>query len=334
MSMRILTFSTFCFFAGTALMGCAITEGANGENDNTNTNINTNTNTNDNVNGVGPCKNWCVQPDKICVGPDERNQTCADKCEDNFCPAPYTCCYGGCVNLQTDDNNCGSCWNACGDGVSCINGLCVDACNNMCVDGQLCCNGVCTDVMTNTFNCGSCGNACNVSGSEPTASGCTNGYCTCGGSAECTDGRVCCGASCKNLQTDPTNCGSCGKQCAQGESCNNGVCECSPGVSCGTNEACCSGSCYNINTDNNNCGGCGIQCTGGNTCNNGQCNCNGVVCSGGMWPGQDPICCGDGCVKYNTDLGDMELITGVKNCGSCGNHCSPGVMCLMGSCAD
>lgn len=326
-------FTVLCVFAGVLVIGCASTETSSDNNNVNNVNENTNTNTNTNTNGDGNCRDWCTGSNQVCVGPDDEHQTCADKCEDNTCPSPYTCCYGGCVNTKSDVNNCGSCWNACSDGASCINGLCVDACNNMCTDSQECCGGICTDIMNDAGNCGSCGNVCNTTGPEPTSSGCTNGFCTCGGSAECTGEKVCCGASCKNLDTDPTNCGSCGNQCAQGETCKQGVCECSPGVQCGANEACCSGSCYNTQTDDNNCGGCGITCQNGNTCNNGTCNCNGDVCSGGMFPGQDPICCGDGCVVYNTDLGDPDLISGIQNCGSCGNHCGPMVMCLMGACS-
>jgi hypothetical protein len=324
-SFLLITLS-FLLVAGCATVGGDDTENNNQNNENTNENTNTNNNTNNNTNGTGLCSDTCTGENQVCVGPDEEHQTCVDKCEENACSSPYTCCYGGCVNLQADPNNCGSCWNSCGDDASCINGICVDACNNMCRAEEDCCGGICTDVTGDPSNCGACNNVCNTSGAEPTASSCTNGYCTCGTGPECTGGKVCCGASCKNLDTDPTNCGGCGSQCAEGEACVNGTCECSPGVSCNLNQACCGGVCVDTLSDDNNCGSCGNTCDGGYSCNNGECNCGGEVCQGGSLPGQDAECCPDGkCVQYDFGLG-------AENCGSCGNDCGALDLCMMGTC--
>jgi hypothetical protein len=211
--------------------------------------------------------------------------------------------------------------------------MCVDACNNMCRADQDCCDGVCTDVTSDPNNCGTCGHVCNTQGQEPTASDCTNSYCTCGTGPECTGGEVCCGASCRDLNNDPSNCGSCGRKCAEGEACNNGTCECAPGVTCGANEACCNGTCVDTSSDDQNCGTCDNVCENGNTCNNGQCNCNGEICEGGSLPGQDPVCCSDGCVVYSFGMDDpMQLFNGVKNCGSCDNDCPMFTPCFAGEC--
>jgi mannan endo-1,4-beta-mannosidase len=53
-----------------------------------------------------------------------------------------------------------------------------------------------------------------------------------GSSNACGLGQVDCLGSCVNTELDPTHCGSCGKQCARGESCSSGVCH-TPGSSGG-----------------------------------------------------------------------------------------------------
>jgi len=42
------------------------------------------------------------------------------------CNEGLTDCFGSCVDLQTDVNNCGACGNVCGQGESCVNGVCDD----------------------------------------------------------------------------------------------------------------------------------------------------------------------------------------------------------------
>ena len=41
----------------------------------------------------------------------------------------------------------------------------------------------------------------------------------------CPPGQTLCSGVCKNLNTDPDNCGSCGNVCPQGDVCSGGVCE-------------------------------------------------------------------------------------------------------------
>ncbi len=49
-----------------------------------------------------------------------------------------------------------------------------------------------------------------------------------GNSRLCPSGQTCCGsgsnAQCKNLQTDPNNCGACGNGCGNQQQCVNGQC--------------------------------------------------------------------------------------------------------------
>ena len=42
----------------------------------------------------------------------------------------------------------------------------------------------------------------------------------------CSGGDDCCGNGCKNLSTDPANCGACAHACGQGEDCVAGACTC------------------------------------------------------------------------------------------------------------
>lgn len=56
-------------------------------------------------------------------------------------PTKPACCGILCVDLNTDQLNCGSCGNACGL-------------------LKTCCNGICTDLNTDNLNCGQCNNPC------------------------------------------------------------------------------------------------------------------------------------------------------------------------------
>jgi sugar lactone lactonase YvrE len=82
----------------------------------------------------------------------------------------------------------------------------------------------------------------------------------------CPGGQDSCGAACVNLQTDETNCGTCGTTCASGEICTNGVC-----TACNIPQTICSGACVSVRSDPNNCGTCSHVCSSG-TCTGGFCN--------------------------------------------------------------
>jgi hypothetical protein len=49
------------------------------------------------------------------------NKVCA-------CPDGKTACNERCVNLETNDNHCGECFNRCDEDVECVNGMCGGAC--------------------------------------------------------------------------------------------------------------------------------------------------------------------------------------------------------------
>ena len=86
-------------------------------------------------------------------------------------PPPPTCadqglieCFGACVNLQTDPNNCGFCGEVCPSG-QCGAGICIEVVGPapaqvVCSDGQADCGAGWIDVISDPANCGFCGNVC------------------------------------------------------------------------------------------------------------------------------------------------------------------------------
>ena len=53
-------------------------------------------------------------------------------------------------------------------------------------------------------------------------------------------GQTLCMTGCRNLQTDPTNCGACGFSCGPGQTCVSGACV---GTMCPTGQTSCGGTC-------------------------------------------------------------------------------------------
>jgi len=332
----LLVFVSLMFLA----LGCA----SSGGDDDTSNNSNNVNNVN---NATGPCSSYCPS-NKVCVGSSDEHSTCVDPCP---CPADKMCYQNGCVDLFSDENNCGSGGNYCSG--ECVNGQCVDACaasGSTCLATQTCCDlGVtysCINTDTDMYNCGECGNVCD----SDTANACSGGYCACGTMAACTNGLSCCGSGCKNLDTDVYNCGTCGNVCGSGLSCVGGQCMCGA-VACGFGESCCSNYCANFDTDPTNCGECGHDCGEGNACIAGQCACgtSGQVCRGGFYnefsldmecvsTTQSIVCteeCCNGTCVITEDTSGISSTADPDNCGGCGISCGSTEFCCcsMTGCA-
>ena len=92
------------------------------------------------------------------------------------CSTGETMCGGGCVDLQRDARNCGSCGRACGEVEACTDGACASTCA---APRMLCGTGAstrCVDTRSDVENCGSCGMACGA-GRACTAGSCAAAAC-------------------------------------------------------------------------------------------------------------------------------------------------------------
>ena len=108
------------------------------------------------------------------------------------CGAGSGCCGGTCLDLSSDDGNCGACGVVCGAGLTCTGGTCTS-------------DAPCTP-------------SCNPGES------CVSGTCMCGTGGACPAGRSCCGGACRDTTRDVLACGMCGRECAATEGCCSGTC--------------------------------------------------------------------------------------------------------------
>jgi hypothetical protein len=83
----------------------------------------------------------------------------------NVCPQGFTLCDGICVDLLTDELNCGRCGVVCGVTERCQFGQC-------CGVDEVLCGNVCTNLLSDEFNCGTCGFQC------PPGTECVLGVCS------------------------------------------------------------------------------------------------------------------------------------------------------------
>lgn len=236
----------------------------------------------DNCGGVGRV---CPAGARYCLG-----QTCT-MCEN----AGMIECDGQCVNMLADPGNCGACGAACGEGEMCWLARCRPASSiPPCVDDEDCFGRRCV--------AGGCIAECGPGVDCPAGTQClqenegASGMCmsTCRAEDECSEGARCidflcepeswcdlgacdcgggemarCGVMCSHLDSDPQNCGACGRECPIGRrSCEDGLC-----TSCqGSGVLECDGWCTDVNWDRYNCGECGRRCDTGRRCVMGVCD--------------------------------------------------------------
>ncbi len=133
-------------------------------------------------------------------------------CEEVSCAS--LCCGGICVEALRDSNNCGGCGVVCGDGTTCVRGVCTPTC-----EGGLVCGELCVDVAKHHEHCGACGVQCGP------LEVCSEGRCRAG----CNPGLNPCAGACVDMKTDANNCGACGQRCGPGMLCRDGGCACEAG---------------------------------------------------------------------------------------------------------
>jgi Stigma-specific protein, Stig1 len=95
---------------------------------------------------------------RSCTNPAAGVQRCGIQCTWGTCTCPggTTSCGASCVDLVTDNSNCGRCGADCGSGHLCDQGLCSGECSSR----LIVCGGSCVDTQSDEDNCGACGNAC------------------------------------------------------------------------------------------------------------------------------------------------------------------------------
>ena len=184
------------------------------------------------------------------------------------CKGQTLVCGGACVDIQTDNHNCGSCGVQCGNGTQCKSGVC----SLTCEQGYVECDGSCIDPLTSEGYCGASGSCTGSERGTQCQAGqeCNGGTCTCPAARpdHCGSGPQ---AFCTDFQTDPLNCGTCSNTCNSGALCSNGAClqSCSAGqTACPTDAP---SYCATTLNDPNNCGSCGHSCNVGEVCANGTC---------------------------------------------------------------
>jgi hypothetical protein len=120
------------------------------------------------------------------------------------------------------------------------------------------------------------------------------------------------GTRCRDLQTDPDNCGACKDQCTDDQYCMGGNCYCRIGL------IECNGQCVDPLSDVNNCSDCDIVCEGATP------YCLAGTCSADDCDTEQLYSCDVySCVDFDTDP---------LNCGDCGVTCGGNEVCVAGAC--
>ena len=172
------------------------------------------------------------------------------------------------------------------------------------------CDGKCVDLNADSTHCGACGTVCG-SGTVCKAAQCVSNTGAGDGGLGCPGAQQACNGACVNLSTDPANCGTCGRMCADGQKCSASDCV----ASCGAGLMDCGGACVDLGTDPDHCGACTTACAGvhttANYCAAGTCDHQACSPGFGDCDGNRP----NGCEhRVSDDPG---------NCGACGNSCQP-----------
>jgi hypothetical protein len=266
----------------------------------------------------GQCGTNCSGTTPNCAG---------GKCTGSSCSAGTADCDArtdnNCETNLNDAYNCGGCGLRCDRlphaAASCLSGACrvgrCDAGFDDC-DGDP--NNGCETDLSTASDCGKCGVACNY----PNGSGsCRNGRCQLTG---CDTGRADCNTNpndgCEADLQLPSNCGACGRVCAQAQNVVSSSCG-AMGCSfiCQAGFADCDGradnGCEANLSDARSCGACGKNCSGSGHVSSADCAagvCQNIKCDAGFADcNGDPS---DGCER---------AINTRSDCGRCDQACAP-----------
>ena len=193
------------------------------------------------IKNCGACGNACegvdVCKDGVCDCPDS-DPFCHLTCDDGMSP-----CHGECVHLESNEKNCGSCGNDCGEGNYCIAGECTTDCVGKTLCSKACdpsnpsdcveIDGVsmhvkCYDLQTDSLHCGSCDVECQ-----------NNTVCTAGSCGVCAPDFVDCNGDwsdgCESTTADCICTDGDTKECYYGAAGTNGIGACHSGIKTCTN---------------------------------------------------------------------------------------------------
>lgn len=219
----------------------------------------------------------------------------------------------GCYDLLNDRDHCGACDNACSIGQECAGGSCQAI---QCSAGEVLCGNDCVVTDSDVNHCGGCTafDGSNTDGGDgPGGSFCTEGGCRCSlPETECPTQPGSFTYECVDMNTDPTNCGTCGNTCSAAQECVGGSCQ---ALSCPSGAILCGRDCVFGPS-------CGTDCEklGGEfTCVAGACECPGgeTACTPSD-PDRDSYC--------------TDITTDDANCGACDNACDLGFECANSQC--
>lgn len=154
--------------------------------------------------------------------------------------------------------------------------------------------------------------------------------------SQCDGTDTYCNGACASTQTDPRNCGACGKTCnlMAGEVCQKGAC----GPSCTGGTTRCGTGCIDVMHDPQNCGDCGKRCAVGEACGAGKC---ALLCEPGLMACPRAGAAADaGAPEAGADAGGapstsacVDPMRDARNCGNCGMTCPPDKpLCEAGAC--
>ncbi len=257
----------------------------------------------------GGCGDVCSYPNGI--------PACAEgSCELSECTGGFADCDSdastGCEADLSTAATCGDCATSCEDRARAVASCGAGGCEWACDDGWADCNGVgsdgCEASLADPSTCGDCSTTC------PTELPvCSGGSCVTGCSGATPD---LCGGSCVDIDSDPNNCGSCGRACDDpphaSPTCSSGTC----GMACDDGYGECNGlpsdGCETNLRTASHCGACGSMCSlphASATCPAGACLVSSCDTSWADCNGSPS----DGC--------EIDL-NSVDNCGGCGNVCS------------